>query len=258
MVNVIDGDATLEDLDDEELDEERPFKEVVKEMAGAAVYGFEPADIPGPPSISSMFDQGAKLNLHPPKATPVKGDVTTAKPKKDKKTAPERRNERVAGGELFADLFATGLIALVTFSVGDWALPTEEEARDISVPLGNIIARRIDLAAKLGRDANDTVAILVGLMVYMVRVGPLAAERMKVSIAERRARERVVRVPTAGVRPDGQPSSGMAHGGPAPESSAYGAAHNPLDAITAARTIGRSYAGNGSADVAGIDLAMGH
>lgn len=231
MVDIVSGDDILDAFDEPQ----RPFADVVRDMA-QTVVSYDPeafVEEHTPPSIGSVFDQGARLNLPDAPADPVPGDVSTATPKKRRKI--EAKADRVAGGQLMADLAITGLITLVTFTVGEWALPNDEEAQAIAKPLGNILARRIDLATKLGKDANDAVALVIGLTTYLVRVGPIAAERARVAIADRRARERVIRVPDSGGSAYPESSSGVAFGSFADQGTPVGTARHTVDALAAAR-----------------------
>jgi hypothetical protein len=210
---------------------------------------------PEPVSVGGAFD-GATLTFDQPidegqplwPRNPVPAGEPTRRP------GPTRRGGRPPGSEDLTPLFATGLVLLTTFALGEWAAPTADEASAIAVPFSNILARRIDIAAKLGRDASDTIALAVAIMAYSYRVVPLANERVRSSL-ERRNAERVSRAgpgrdDTAefalSTSPDGM-ATGTGNGqGP----QGY-PAYSPLDAIAKARNAGLNlFAGspNGASD----------
>jgi hypothetical protein len=187
--------------------------------------------------------------------------VPTPRTRTAKKAAepPQTASGRPAGADELQDLFATGLILLVTFSIGEQYNPTAEEALAIARPLSNILARRVDLAAKLGRDANDTVAFIVGVLVYLSRVGPMVSHDIGERMTARNAR-RTSEPPTPirGVRPD-QFTNGprniertdrMAPGTVQQGLASPGADTNPLDAVAMARSIGLDVLGR---DVGPVD-----
>lgn len=182
------------------------------------------------PSVSSAFDQGARLNQPKPPDGPV--DPALKMPASRGPRPRSSPGGRPAGSDQFTDLFAAGLITLLSFTLGEDFLPTEDEAKDLSRPLGNILARRIDLATKLGQDANDVVAFAVALMAYLVRVGPIATDKMRESYRDRqeRLRTRTIAEPSYGggedslaTRDDASPSTG------------YGSPRRAIDVVTQAR-----------------------
>lgn len=181
-----------------------------------------------PTDLGEFMDQGMNLNI--PKPDDSAGPRATSEP-----PASSRRRKSETGravppksssnskppmSDELTGLFATGFIVLVSFTLGDDFLPTEHEATAIARPLANIMARRIDLAAKLGRDANDTIALAIALMSYGVRVGPIAAGKTREWNDDRKRRnagERVLAGPpqsesagSVGIREDAfrSPSNG--------------------------------------------------
>lgn len=224
----------------------KPVRETVREMAKVVTYGegFESAEEidaevareGSTSAVRSAFDRGATLAMPEPEPPPVIPSAASrpARPSRVKPTPV--KGGRPAGSDQLTDLFAAGLITLIAFTLGDWAQPEEQEAKDLARPLGNILARRIDLAAKLGQDANDTVAFAIALMAYLVRVGPIATERVRNVWADRQSRERVDRVlpgPRDSDRESGVPARGAARSGTGPSAS-----YNPLDAVARARETG--------------------
>lgn len=187
-----------------------------------------------PDMLSRAFDRGARLaqpeapadGERPPLVTP---EIRTRKPRGPR--------ARPAGADEVQALFAAGLILLITFAIGEWALPTEEETDAFARPLANIVARRIDLAAKLGADANDVIALAVALMSYTVRVGPIAAERIRYGIAERRANRDATRVTPAGFG-NSDRTVDVGIGDDDGERSGAGPAYHPFDALASARDLG--------------------
>lgn len=177
------------------------------------------------PSVSDAFDAGAGIPraVSPPpiRKTPTRG--------------PTRKGGRPAGAEELQKLFAAGMILLIAFTLGDWAQPTQDEANELAAPLGNILARRIDVAAKLGADSNDVIAFSVAIMAYLVRVGPVAADKAKEALDERNRRARVERVRPAPQSANTRGAGGMAAGSDAPTGTPTSPAHSAIDAITQAR-----------------------
>lgn len=190
------------------------------------------------PTTTELFD-GATLALDdsPPlwPRNPVPAGEAPARGR-----TPRTLRGRPPGAEDLTPLFATGLVLLTTFTVGGWAAPTDAEAGAIAVPLANIMARRIDIAAKLGRDASDTIALAVALTTYGIRVVPLASERVRDSL-ERRNSERASR---AGIRrdaaqsPDGSGTYDVASGQGNGTDPGHGPAFDPFAAIAQARAAG--------------------
>lgn len=222
------------------LDDGPSVKETARAMAETLVTGKTPPRR----SIADAFDSGAKgptlvFTDSEPKELWRKNPVPSGK-SRTKPTAT--RSTRPAGAEDLQGLFATGLILLLVFGVGEWATPTADEASAIAAPLANIVARRIDLATKLGKDANDTIALAVALMSYAARVGPLAVERFREEMDERRRRAASERVDRAGTtRPaDSGGAGGVASGEANGSNPLRGAYHDPVDAIAKARSNGRS------------------
>jgi hypothetical protein len=146
----------------------------------------ESMEAPSPGSVSNAFDKGARLAQPKPVDEPVDPAL-----KRVKDRVRRSAGGRPAGSDEFTDLFAAGLITLIAFVLGPDFQPTAEEAKDLARPLGNILARRIDLAKKLGQDANDVVAFAVALMAYIVRVGPVATDRVRQAYRDRQERTRV-------------------------------------------------------------------
>jgi hypothetical protein len=194
---------------------------------------------PAEPTATEAFD-GATLDLGPdaPPIWPRNPVPVGDEPRRGR--TPRTLRGRPPGAEDLTPLFATGLVLLTTFAVGGWAAPTPEEASAISVPLANIMARRIDLAAKLGRDASDTIALAVALTAYGIRVVPLASERVRDSL-ERRNSERASR---AGVRrdaaepPHDQGADGVASSQGNGADTSGGPTFDPFYAIAQARAAG--------------------
>jgi len=212
---------------------QEPVRSTLHRMADV-LRGKQPPE----PTVASSFD-GVMLDLGdnsppvwPRNPVPVGGDGSA-------RARPRAPRGRPSGAEDLTPLFATGLVLLTTFAIGGWAAPTADEANAIAVPLANIVARRIDLAAKLGRDASDTIALVVALLAYSFRVVPLATERVRGSL-EQRQRERVSR---DGVGRPAEPSHGegpygMASGQGNGQDTAYGTAADPFNALAKARSFG--------------------
>jgi len=192
--------------------------------------------------VSAAFDRGFKgADLVLDEPTPIfpKNPVPSGSKKASSTYRPKGASTRPPGAEDLQGLFATGLILVLVFAVGDWASPTADEAMAISAPLSNIIARRIDLAAKLGKDASDTIALAVAILSYLARVGPIGAERVSERLEQRRRREGVLREPTK--RPnDGGGEGSVAFGDADGAGSAGSAAYNPFNAIASAQRNGLS------------------
>jgi hypothetical protein len=190
------------------------------------------------PTATAAFD-GAVLDLgeEAPPVWPRNPVPAGDEPRRGR--TPRTLRGRPPGAEDLTPLFATGLVLLTTFAVGGWAAPTDAEAAAISVPLANIMARRIDIAAKLGRDASDTIALAVAVLAYSVRVVPLATERVRGSL-DQRQRDRVLR---DGTRQPAEPADDQGpHGVAARQGNgadtSFGATHDPLNAIAKARAVG--------------------
>lgn len=117
-------------------------------------------------------------------------------------TSRARKGSRPPGANLVSQLFVGGFVLLVTFTIArvdEQFMPNEQELDELSVPIGNILARRIDLVGKLHDDADDTVALMLASMLYLSRIGPIAVDRTRYALAQRQLRERV--------EPAGQPTS---------------------------------------------------
>jgi hypothetical protein len=218
---------------------QRPLGETVKRMVNEVLFDDEyvPGLIdpetsePYPPSptlvmrpnVSDAFDAGAGVSAH----TPTPARRSTSK-------KPSAKGGRPPGAEELQKLFAAGMILLIVFTVGEWAQPTAEEATELAAPLSNILARRIDIAAKLGADSNDVIAFTVAIMAYVVRVGPIAADKAKEAWEERNARSRVDRVQPAPIR-DSRRTGSMATGSNDGTGSSAGASRSAFDALAEAR-----------------------
>lgn len=212
-----------------------PVPGTIRRMADVLVGKVAPK-----PDISAAFDRGAgvaNLVLEDAPIWPKNPVPPSGGPGRKKTTSGVR--QRPAGAEDLEGLFATGFILLTVFVIGEWASPTAEESTAIARPLANILARRIDLAARLGRDASDTIALAIALLSYLARVGPIAAERVREQVAARGKRERVVREPRpSGGHPDGGGTGGVAVGEDNGQSAYDGTALDPFHAIAQARNVG--------------------
>jgi hypothetical protein len=180
---------------------EAPVKATLHRMVDVLKSGKKPPERPVA-DVTGAFDRGfkgAELNLgdEDPQLW-RKNPVTVGTKRGPYKPKGAGGSGRPAGAEDLQGLFATGIILILAFAVGEWATPTADEATAIAHPLSNILARRIDLAAKLGKDASDTIALAVACLSYLARVGPIAAERVRENVDKRRRRERVVREPSNG------------------------------------------------------------
>jgi hypothetical protein len=206
--------------------------------------------------VSAAFDRGMKgvdLVLEDTKPIWPKNPVSSGTRRKTYKP-PATVRTRPPGAEDLQGLFATGIILLLVFTVGDWATPTAEEATAIAAPLANILARRIDLAARLGKDASDTIALAVAILSYLARVGPIAAERVRTNLDNRRRRERVV----PAYRPaDSGVEGGMDAGTYDRASTASGPPANPFDAIAKARGNGLGFLDREFGYTEGRDSSVG-
>jgi hypothetical protein len=183
---------------------------------------YPPAPVLRQRSVSAAFDMGTGADAPYPRPEPAKSRITPSR----------RKGGRPAGAEELQKLFAAGMIMVIAFSAGEWAQPTPEEANELAAPLGNILARRVDVAAKLGADANDTIAFVVALMAYTVRVGPVAAGKAREALDERNARSRVERVTRA---PDNRGEGRMAPRQDAPASSRDGETYSAEHVTSAIR-----------------------
>jgi hypothetical protein len=206
------------------------------------------APVPEPTGASALeraFNQGANLTGLDVADEPV----IARKRGRPRGSTSARRAANVAGAKQIGDLFITGLILLVSFTIGEWANPTPEESDAIARPLGNILARRIDLAAKLGKDADDVVALVIAMALWMSRIGPVAVERAKSAVEERRNRATANRVERPPEPVNARRAAGVDAGDYDPTSASDVASRNPLDAIAevsrnAARGFGRNAAAN--------------
>jgi hypothetical protein len=215
-------------------DGKAPVRDTFERMAETFVTG-KPAPEKPKPDVTSAFDKGrdAKLVFQDAPVYP-KNPVPTGTRRSPKATPASRP----AGAADLQGLFATGLILVLVFAVGDWATPTAEEADAIAQPLANIVARRIDLATKLGKDASDTIALAIAIMSYGARVGPVAAERIRENIDARRRRERVdsVGAPPRPLHDRGE--GGVAVGSADGANTAPGASYDPFNALAQAQRNG--------------------
>jgi hypothetical protein len=186
------------------------------------------------PDVTAAFDsatlpsEGEAPPIWPRNPVPVGG-------RERGRPASREPRGRPAGADDLQGLFATGLMVLLAFSLGQDMAPTEAEANAIAVPLSNILARRIDLAAKLGRDASDTIALAVALLAYSYRVAPIAAERVRHRLAANRQSERIIE-PTRPANDRGADSVASWQGDGA--STASRTAAHPLDALAKVRAVG--------------------
>lgn len=214
-----------------------------------AAYGPEPDTDTRAERLARAFEGGATLRLDTPEPDDVVSDDPTETPRRRRRRsttpgAPRMTRNRAAGGAQLGSLFMAGFSMLIGFSVGEWAQPTQGESDAIAQPLGNILARRIDIASKLGKDTEDVINLTVALMAYMARVGPVAVGRARESIEERNRRQaaaRVDRPPEPIGVPNGRGPGGVAvgpHGGPRTPTSAT---RSPLDAVAAASRDGLAY-----------------
>jgi hypothetical protein len=214
------------------------------------------------PTPTAAFDQATLVDgMVDELGAPIwpKNPVPTGEPVA-RTRQPRMRAGRPPGAEDLTPLFATGLVLLTTFAIGEWAAPTAEEAGAIGVPLANIMARRIDIAAKLGKDASDTIALAVALMAYSYRIVPLATERVRSSL-EQRKNDRVSRAGLGGTDVAGQPPysatprsvvAGEGNGtGPG-----NGPAFDPLTAIAKVRASGLSIFDGNPDDAIGTHLPL--
>lgn len=214
-----------------------------------AAYGPEPVESADDRAerLARAFEGGATLNLNAPPIEGATGDDTTP----DGEPVKRRRRRRSAtgkdtaiGGTQLGGLFVAGFTLVIGFTVGDWATPTPDEANAIAKPLGNILARRIDLESKLGKDTDDVVLLAIAMMAYTARIGPIAAGRASSAWEQRNQRRNVTRVdgpPEPLIRPDGGRTGGVAVGSHDIPRSPLGATHSPVDAITAASERGLGY-----------------
>jgi hypothetical protein len=216
--------------------EPETLRETVQRMTTVLATGTVPER--RAPNLAAAFDAGVANLVLEDAPLNIKNPVATGS-----KSRKGSGRARPAGAEDFQDLFATGLILLLAFTVGEWAQPTKEEALGIAAPLGNILARRIDLAAKLGRDASDAMALTIALLTYLSRVGPIAAERVREQYTTRQHRERVLRDRGPAERPADRGAGGVASGqgnGTGPD---YGATPDPFALVAEATNLGRDILG---------------
>jgi hypothetical protein len=231
---MIDYEIPTLDLPPAEEPEQLTVRETVRRMTEVLTTGQAPER--DTVDLGAMFDRGAAtlvLEDAPPQLN-IRNPVATGS-----KSRKGGGRQRPAGAEDLQGLFATGFILLTAFTLGEWAQPTPEESLAIAAPLGNILARRIDLAQKLGRDASDTVALAIALLTYLSRVGPVAVERAREGYATRSRRERVVRDQRPPNRhPDDGGQGGVA-AGPSNGAGAYdGSPFDPFHALASARESG--------------------
>jgi len=212
-----------------------PVKRTIRRMAD--VLTGTDRNPPERPTVDVMaaFDRGSKgatLDLGD-EAAPIwpKNPVPSGSSRKGTTYQPKQRTGgRPPGAEDLQGLFATGIILLIAFSLGEDFQMTEEEALAVSGPLANIVARRIDLAAKLGKDASDTIALAVALLSYLARVGPVAAGRVRENVQQRQ--RRTVSPPPRPLDSRGEDSvaAGEVYG----TNPADGPAYRPFDALAKA------------------------
>jgi hypothetical protein len=205
-----------------------PVRATLRRMADVLV-GHKPE-----PSVGDAFDGVVQL---PSEEAPLwpRNPVPSGEPQR---RLHRTERGRPAGAADLTPLFATGLVLLLGWTLGEPYAPTQAEADAIAVPLSNVLARRIDLAAKMGRDASDVIALAVAVMAYLYRVGPLAAERVRSSLDDRRQRERAY---PAGPSPSdyddgaGRVALGASNGA----GTELGSTYHPLDAVAKATSLGR-------------------
>lgn len=192
---VVDAPAGIPTLDDPEPGT-AGVRETVSRMAETVRTGRVPSSKASSADIMSAFDGGgssARLAWDDePGFSAPKNPVPSGS--RTRKGTGGARTVRPAGAADLQPLFATGLLLLATFVLDKELAPTEPEANAIAAPLANVLARRIDLAAKLGQDASDTVALAVALMAYGARVAPVAMERSRDAYERYQRRQRVDRV----------------------------------------------------------------
>ena len=218
--------ASVAGIEQLEPDGQQPTGTTVRRMVD--ILRGRPAESVADGAATLAFDGVESPPAWPRNPVPVGEPVRRGRP------PGSGSRSRPPGAEDIAPLFATGLMLLTAFVVGKWASPTKEEADAIAAPLSNILARRIDIAAKLGRDANDSIALSVALMAYLYRVGPIAAERVR-TYAESRRRGGP-RQPAG--PPDDTAAYGMASGSTNGSGPNSGPTFDPLAAVARARTTG--------------------
>lgn len=213
-----------------------------------AAYGPEPESAEDRAErLSRAFEHGATLRLDAPPidapSEPVGPEELTPTGRRRRRRGPSTAtaSKRAVGGAQMGTLFVAGFAILISFTVGEWAVPTEVEANAIAAPLGNILARRIDIASKLGRDADDTIMLAVALMAYTARVGPIAAGRATNAWTERRNATRVDRPPEPIRSANGGRTGVVDDGGNVGQTPPYDATRSPLDAYAAASQNGLEY-----------------
>lgn len=210
---------------------EEPLPDIPRDEFGEPDYSRPwPGEIASDESLSDIFDKSAKLSI--PSPTTDTGPIAGVGSKATKRMPRAKASGRPAGSDQFADLFAAGFILIIAFVDEDF-LPTEQEAKDLTRPLANILARRIDLAAKLGQDTDDAVAFAVAVMSYTVRVGPIAVAKTQESWRDRqnRTRVRTITEPADSASPGDVPFREDER-----ERSIAGANHRPIDALAKARS----------------------
>jgi hypothetical protein len=240
------------DIPDLSGDGTAPVRETVGRMAETIVTG-KPS--PAKVDVAAAFDKGRTARLVLEDAPPVfpKNPVPSGTRRSPRSTP----TSRPAGAADLQGLFATGLILILVFAVGDWATPTEDEAVAIAAPLANIVARRIDLAATLGKDASDTVALAIAILSYMARVGPVAAERVRGNLESRRRRERVDSV-GAPPRPlDDRGEGSVAAWADDGANAGAGTGYDPFDALAQAQRNGLGVLGRDLSGRQGPHPAVG-
>lgn len=203
-----------------------------------AAYGAEPESADARSArLARAFEHGATLRLDAPPldAQDAPEELTPTGRRRRRRGPNATASRRSVGGKQMGTLFVAGFAILITFTVGDWAAPNEAEADAIAGPLGNILARRIDIASKLGQDADDVIMLAVALMSYTARVGPIAAGRANNAWTERRNAARVDRPPEPIRSTNGGRTGDVAHGGDDLQGTAYGTSGTPLDGIAAVR-----------------------
>ena len=244
VVDAPPGIPTLDDPESSALSaDSRPgtasVRETVSRMAETVRTGRVPSSKASNADIMSAFDSGGSARLawdEEPGFSAPKNPVPSGS--RTRKGTGGTRTVRPAGASDLQPLFATGILLLATFLLDRELAPTEPEANAIAAPLANVLARRIDLAAKLGQDASDTVALAVALMAYGARVAPVAMERSRDAYERYQRRQRVDRVGRPPQPSDDRAADGVdsrSHDGAGAGSSPLA---DPAAALAKARGVG--------------------
>jgi hypothetical protein len=213
-----------------------PVKGTIRRMAETVRTGKPPK--PSAADINAAFDGGpARLTFDDEPLFPKNPIPSGSRTRKGGGTSAVRA-ARPAGASDLQPLFATGMLLLATFLLDESLAPTEPEAQAIAAPLANILARRIDLAAKMGADASDTIALAVAFMSYGARIAPAAMERARDGYKQYNRRQRVDRVGRPPTPPNDRAADGVAPWADDRTGTGPGAFDHPVDAIAKARRAG--------------------